>query len=85
MSDRCKCGSYAINPHMHGRDHTYLGLCDVCYWRSHTEILKRQVEVLVELVDKSNCCDFCGANKCSEGCHVSVANWSLEQAKKGTK
>lgn len=30
----CKrCGSFAINHHMHGRDGTDLDLCDVCYWR----------------------------------------------------
>lgn len=32
---KCKvCGSYAINPHLHGRDSNDLDLCDVCYWRS---------------------------------------------------
>lgn len=35
----CKrCGSYAINPHHHGRDETVdLDLCDVCYWRKRAE------------------------------------------------
>ena len=35
----CKqCGSHAINPHLHGRDNTYLNLRDVCYWRVREEI-----------------------------------------------
>ena len=34
MKERCsRCGSYAINPHLHGRDEKDLDLCDVCYWR----------------------------------------------------
>lgn len=32
--NRCKCGSYAINPHLHGRDNTDKDLCDVCFWRT---------------------------------------------------
>lgn len=37
--DQCKrCGSYAINPHEHGRDpNEDLDLCDVCYWRKRAE------------------------------------------------
>lgn len=36
---RCKrCGSYAINPHCHGREEDIdLDLCDVCYWRKRAE------------------------------------------------
>ena len=32
---KCKqCGSYAINPHLHGRkENVDIDLCDVCYWR----------------------------------------------------
>lgn len=30
---QCKCGSYAINHHLHGRDGSRPDLCDVCYWR----------------------------------------------------
>ena len=37
----CKCGSYAINPHHHGRDpEADLDLCDVCYWRKRAEIFR---------------------------------------------
>lgn len=37
---RCKrCFSYAINPHMNGRDKTDLDLCDVCYWRKRAELV----------------------------------------------
>jgi hypothetical protein len=36
----CKrCGSYAINPHLHGRDDSRPDLCDVCYWRDKAEII----------------------------------------------
>jgi len=35
--NKCKkCGSFAINYHMHGRNPEILGMldyCDVCYWR----------------------------------------------------
>lgn len=34
---KCQCGSYAINPQMHGRDNTDLELCDVCYWRKRAD------------------------------------------------
>ena len=36
---QCKtCGSYAINPHCHGREAGVdLDLCDVCYWRKRAE------------------------------------------------
>lgn len=34
----CKiCGSFAINPHLHGRDDSDLDLCDVCYWRKRAD------------------------------------------------
>ena len=33
--NRCRCGSYAINPHLNGRKPgKRLELCDVCYWRA---------------------------------------------------
>lgn len=38
MSKCIQCGSYAINPHLHGRDGTDLDLCDVCYWRKRAMI-----------------------------------------------
>ena len=36
---QCKrCGSYAVNPHNHGRkERVDLDLCDVCYWRYRAE------------------------------------------------
>lgn len=33
MNQCKKCGSYAINSHLHGRDGNDRDLCDVCYWR----------------------------------------------------
>lgn len=45
---KCKrCFSYAINPHMHGRDRTDLDLCDVCYWRKRAE----KVPLLMDVVN----------------------------------
>lgn len=36
--DRCKCGSFAINEHAHGRiKGKHSDLCDVCYWREEAK------------------------------------------------
>lgn len=32
-----RCGSYAINHNLHGRDGSDVDLCDVCYWRKRAE------------------------------------------------
>ena len=37
MNACARCGSYAINPHCHGRDNNDLDLCDVCYWRKRAD------------------------------------------------
>lgn len=38
MTDPCiRCGSYAINPHCHGRNGSDGHLCDACYWRERAE------------------------------------------------
>lgn len=46
--NQCKCGSYAINHHMHGRDGSDPDLCDVCYWR-------KKYERNAQLLEKINC------------------------------
>lgn len=48
MSRVCKCGSYAINHHMHGRDGSDGHLCDVCYWRKRAaaELIATAPELL---------------------------------------
>ena len=54
MSDnRCSmCGSYAINPHLHGRERDDReDLCDVCYWRSRAEFAEAHVRELAALTD----------------------------------
>lgn len=46
-----RCGSYAINDHLHGRkkgDRT--DLCDVCYWRNKEEEHHAKIEYLKEEV-----------------------------------
>ena len=56
MTNQCACGSYAINPHKHGReDGVDLDLCDVCYWRKRAGILKDALRAAsVELFEASD-------------------------------
>jgi hypothetical protein len=51
---RCKrCGSYAINQHLHGREYGKdRDLCDVCYWRKRAEYLfEAAVNSAIEKLD----------------------------------
>lgn len=43
---QCKCGSWAINLHLHGRDGSDDDLCDVCYWSTRAERLTRELAEL---------------------------------------
>lgn len=43
---KCKCGSYAINHHLHGRDGSEPDLCDVCYWREKYEHARLSVDAI---------------------------------------
>ena len=43
---KCKCGSHAINHHLHGRDGSRPDLCDVCYWRAEVSSLTVEREFL---------------------------------------
>ena len=56
--NKCKCGSYAINHHMHGRGGSHPELCDVCYWRrKYTDVLHALVianQQISELYDKQH-------------------------------
>jgi len=46
---QCKCGSWAINPELHGRlQGDRLDLCDVCYWRNKYEILDKALNLAIE-------------------------------------
>lgn len=50
---QCKCGSYAINPHSHGRaPETDLDLCDVCYWRKRADDYFLQAKELQKQVSE---------------------------------
>ena len=41
LDNKKRCHSYAINPHLHGREKGVdLDLCDVCYWRKRAEAKK---------------------------------------------
>lgn len=45
MKRQCDCGSYAINPELHGRKSGVRShLCDVCYWREEARILREALE-----------------------------------------
>lgn len=48
---RCsRCGSYAINHHLHGRNGSRRDLCDVCYWRDIAETFADdRIELLQQL------------------------------------
>jgi hypothetical protein len=49
--DRCRCGSYAINPRDHGREpNKDLHLCDVCYWRTRHDKLVSKLKSLQEKI-----------------------------------
>ena len=50
MGNKCRrCGSYAINPHCHGREAgKHLTLCDVCYWREQYDNLKMNLDLLTK-------------------------------------
>ena len=39
MKECKRCGSYAINHTLHGRDGSDHDLCDVCYWRKRAEVV----------------------------------------------
>jgi len=56
MAISCKkCGSMAINPHLHGRDpEVDTDLCDVCYWRKRADLpkLKVPLRVSIEVADQ---------------------------------
>ena len=46
IARKCKdCGSYAINPHLHGRDLNDKDLCDVCYWRKRATNQMKSVTI----------------------------------------
>lgn len=64
MTDRCRiCHSYAINPHLHGRDPAAdLDLCDVCYWRERAQAVVRDVD--------ERTCDNCTEYMYCEDCDV---------------
>jgi len=47
MSKCIECGSYAINPHCHGREaRVNLDLCDVCYWRKRATEAQARIKEL---------------------------------------
>lgn len=52
MKNCKKCGSYAINHNLHGRDGSRDDLCDVCFWREkYKDLLERSDNVRIKLVE----------------------------------
>jgi hypothetical protein len=63
---KCRCGSYGINPHLHGRDGSRNDLCDVCYWRNkaNTAIEENQKirdisPKILEVIESGSCSSDC--------------------------
>ena len=50
MAQCKKCGSFAINHGIHGRDGSDPGLCDVCYWRKRADVMAALIRELVSVV-----------------------------------
>ena len=48
MGKCIKCGSYAINHGLHGRDGIDPDLCDVCYWRKRADDAADEIDRLRE-------------------------------------
>ena len=71
--DRCKCGSYAINPRLHGRNpNTDLDLCDVCYFKKRLEEAEQRLAEAEELK-----ADFKKAMKLFEDTGLDNLLWTL--------
>ena len=53
---KCKrCGSYAINHNLHGRDGSDNDVCDVCYWRKRSENVSQPCVAVDAIKSCSNC------------------------------
>lgn len=66
------CGSYAINPHLYGREAgADLDLCDVCYWRSRA-LMSQSPAPAPAAVRFVNGCNYggrnCGRSACEREC-----------------
>lgn len=52
-TNRCQCGSFAINEHSHGRIKGVDSIsCDVCYWRNRATVLLDQRDRLLEVLKR---------------------------------
>jgi ribosome-binding protein aMBF1 (putative translation factor) len=74
-----RCGSYAINPHHHGRDQADLDLCDVCYWRKRAE---RRTQRLTDK-EKSGLADLYNSTSISIAELIEAAENTLIEKNKG--
>ena len=84
MTIKCeKCGSYAINSHLHGRDGTRPDLCDVCFWRERSSQLVTTLLGTVQVLEHI-------ATKHATGCAPDSVDWDwvrerVEQARDAIK
>ena len=60
-----RCGSGAINHHMHGRDKSDPDLCDVCYWRKRAS--KPNIDIWDFSHSKSCNCFVCIRRRTNNG------------------
>jgi len=76
--NRCTvCGSYAINPTMHGRNaNVDTNLCDVCYWR-------KRAEVFEHALNSEKLCCYCvyWYTDCPKECGGDYVCWQFDTAR----
>ncbi len=54
MNECKRCGSKAINHHLHGRKGDLTDLCDVCYWRHQHDVLQIKIREILMKYDITN-------------------------------
>lgn len=69
MKQCIKCGSYAINHHLHGRDGSRPDLCDVCFWRDVASGFERK---LYDANQRIKVLEQAGDDLC-----VHITNWEV--------
>lgn len=80
--NRCKCGSYAINPRLHGRNpNTDLDLCDVCYFKKRLEEVEQRLAYVEEELDELDKELFILASDVIYFENEKIPNWLIDKAK----
>lgn len=80
--NRCKCGSYAINPRLHGRNpNTDLDLCDVCYFKKRLEEVEQRLAYVEEELDELDKELFIFASDVIYFKNDKMPDWLIDKAK----